>query len=173
MWLWGMSAVVLAFTWVVVRGAPYIPSHRRQVCRAFTELYPLSAKDTLVDLGSGDGVVLREAARFGATVIGYELNPPLVWLSRALSWRQGNVAVRLADMWRTQLPGDTTVVYAFSVSRDTKKLKKHLQIQATRLGRPLHLILYGHTLPEQQPIKQVGAHHLYVFEPLQDVKAQV
>lgn len=173
MWLWVVGAVVLAFSWVVARGAPYIPSHRRQVQRAFSELYPLSADDALVDLGSGDGVVLREASKFGANIIGYELNPLLVWLSRLFCLRHDNITIHLADMWRTALPKETTVVYVFSVSRDTKKLRDHLQKQATRLDKSLHLIVYGHTLPRIQPIRQVGAHHLYIFKPLQDAKAQV
>jgi hypothetical protein len=64
-------------------------------------------------------------------------------------------------------------VYIFSVSRDSNKLVRKMTQEATRLGRPLRLISYGHHLPGLTPVKEVGAHLLYQFEPLQAGKAQV
>ena len=86
--------VVLLFGFVVFRGAPYVPSKRRDIKRAFEELYPLDDSDTLVDIGSGDGVVLRMAAKRGAHAVGYELNPILVLVSRWLSRKYTTVTIR-------------------------------------------------------------------------------
>ena len=170
---WIIAAVALLFGFVVFWGAPYVPSKKSDLKRAFDELYPLQKTDFLIDVGSGDGVVLRAAAERGARAVGYELNPMLVWISRWLSRRQPAVKIVMANFWHVELPEDTTVVYIFSVSRDSEKLIRKMVQEATRLGKPLQLISYGHHLPGRTPIKEVGAHLLYQFEPLQAGKAQV
>ena len=166
-WFWLIALVVILFGFVVFFGAPYVPTFRRDTRRIFRELYPLGAHDVLVDLGSGDGVVLREAARFGARAIGYELNPVLVWFSRWLGRQQKNIEVHAGNMWHVEFPRDTTVVYIFAVERDAKKVEAMLQAEANRLHKPLKLISHGLTLPGKESVKVVGAHFLYNFIPLQ------
>ena len=78
-------------------GAPYVPSKPREVKRAFTKLYKLSAKDVMVDIGSGDGLVLRAARRQGARAVGYEINPVLVLIAKWMSRHDAGVEVRLAN----------------------------------------------------------------------------
>lgn len=172
-WFWVLAGIVLLFGFVVFRGAPYVPSHKKEVQRAFNDLYALNKNDVLVDVGSGDGIILREASGRGARAVGYELNPALVLISKVLSRGNRKVSVRLADFWLTPLPSDTTVVYAFTVMRDIKKMEAKLQNEASRLNRPLYLISYGSNIPDREPAKVVQAHYLYRFEPLQATKAQV
>ena len=168
MWvLWILAVIVLIFGFVVFRGAPYVPSHRRQVERAFDELYPLSDKDVLVDVGSGDGIVLRLASRRGARAVGYELNPILVALSQFLSRHDASVTVRLSVFWLTALPPETTVVYGFVVTRDIEKMARKLQQETDRLRHPLYFVSYGATIKSHPKLKELGAHHLYRFDPLQ------
>lgn len=164
-------ALFVSFGLVVFRGAPYVPSHRREVRRAFGELYPLSEKDTLVDIGSGDGVILREAARCGARAVGYELNPFLVVISRFLSRHDERVQVRLADAWLGAYPAETTVVYIFAVSRDLPKLITKLRAHVTMTGRPLALLCYGAQPEGVTAAKLLGAHGLYLISPLQGQEA--
>ena len=103
MWLWVVAIIVVLVGFVAFTGAPYVPSKRRDVARAFEELYKLTAKDVLVDIGSGDGVVLREAARHGANAVGYEIHPLLVLVAKVLSRGNAHVHVKLANFWRTPL----------------------------------------------------------------------
>ena len=172
-WAWVIAGIVLLFGFVVFRGAPYVPSHKKEVRRALKDLYALDKSDVLVDVGSGDGIILREAARQGARAVGYELNPALVLISKFLSRGDKRISTRLVDFWLTPLPNDTTVVYAFTVTRDIKKMAAKLQTESTRLKRPLYLISYGSNIPTLEPVKAVKAHYLYRFEPLQPEKAQV
>lgn len=168
MWvLWLLAFLIIAFGFVVFRGAPYVPSRKRELARAFEELYPLDDSDVLVDIGSGDGVVLREAVKRGATAIGYELNPILVMISRWLSRQQPRVQVYLADFWLVSLPPETTVVYVFGESRDITKMADKVAREAARLQKPLFLISYGFAVPDMAPLKRVGAYHLYEFAALQ------
>ena len=165
-WLWLLLGIAVVFGFVVFRGAPYVPSRKRELVDAFDKLYPLGSKDTLVDIGSGDGIVLREAARRGARAIGYELNPVLVLISRLASHGNDLIKTQLADFWLVQLPADTTVVYAFGESRDIAKMAKKVEAEAVRLGRNLHFISYGFAVPGTAPVKKVGAYYLYQFAAL-------
>ncbi len=167
MWLLIVGAVVVLVGFVAFTGAPYVPSKRKDIDRAFDELYKLTSDDVLVDIGAGDGVVLRAAARRGARAVGYEIHPVLVVIARFLSRGDKKVQVRLANFWRTHLPGDTTVVYTFGDARDIAKMYKYVAAEAVRLGRPLSFISYAFDIPGAKPTKKVGAHYLYVIKPLQ------
>jgi hypothetical protein len=165
-----IGILLVTFGYVVFFGAPYVPSHRKEVRLAFRELFPLSDQDTVVDIGSGDGVVLREAARLGARAIGFEINPILVGISRLLS-RNTNIRIEMANFWYRSFPKETTLVYIFGVSRDNQRVIQKLQREANRLKRPVHLMTYGPYLTELSPVKKHRGHHLYVFHPLQPKKA--
>ncbi len=160
-----IAVVVLMFGFVVIFGAPYVPSKRREVQRAFESLYPLSSNDLLVDIGSGDGVVLREAAKHGARAVGYEINPLLVLISRIASGRYKGIQVKLADLFRSKFPDETTVVYMFSESRDIKRMFAKIEHEATRLKRPLTVISYGFQYTQYEPKGELGAHFMYIVDP--------
>jgi len=174
-WLIIIVAVVITVGLAAFVGAPYVPSHGLQVRRAFTDLRPLTLDDIVVDLGSGDGVVLRRAIDLGAGhAIGYEINPVLVWLSRILSGRYDRkIIINTANMWRSQPPEGITVVYVFGVGRDMRRLVKLLQRWANTADKTIECVVYGHELSGYTPTRHVGAHHLYIFTPLQSRQAQV
>jgi SAM-dependent methyltransferase len=72
-------------------GAPWLPLRRRDIPDGFS-LVDIKPGSVVIDLGSGDGRLLAEAAARGATVIGYELNPILVWWSRRKLAKYGSRA---------------------------------------------------------------------------------
>ena len=128
---WALLVIILLFCVTALTGAPYVPSHRRDVQRALTQLYSLGPEDCLVDMGSGDGVVLKIARQQGARAFGVELNPLLVLLSR---WRlrgDTKAMVVCGNLYRTNFPAGTTVVYTFGDSRDIAQMAAHVQQQAT------------------------------------------
>jgi hypothetical protein len=170
---WVLAGIVLLFGFVVFRGAPYVPSHRKDVAKAFDKLYKVGKKDVVVDVGSGDGIILRMAAKRGARAVGYELNPALVVISRILSRGDKRISTQLSDFWFAKLPQGTTLVYAFTVERDIKKLSAKLQAEADRLGHSFHVVSYGSEITDPAAIRTLGAHHLYVFRPLHGSEAQV
>lgn len=159
-----IGIVVLLFGFVVLFGAPYVPSQRRYLKHLFDHIR-LGPNDTLVDLGSGDGVVLRVARRYGARVVGYELNPVLVAVSRMLSVGDKAVTTRLANAWRTRFPDETTIVYIFSVGQDEARLLKTMRREAERLGRPLRLICLGNPLKTITAEETFEAYSIYSIAP--------
>ena len=142
-----------------------MPSHRKYVREAFAKLYKLSDKDLVVDLGSGDGVVMRVAREFDAKCVGYELNLLLVFISKVLARGDKGQKVVVGDMWTAKLPEDVTLFYAFSVSRDVNKLMNRVQRYADTSERTVKLMTYGPVLKLKKPSRTQGAHSLYVFAP--------
>jgi hypothetical protein len=170
-WFYIMGGIFALFGFSVFFGAPYVPSRRRDLRRMFDELYQLNPKDVLIDVGSGDGVIVREASRRGVRAIGYEISPPLVLISKLLSRGDKKVTITMTNFWTSRFPEDATVIYAFSVKRDGARLKKKLQSEATRLQKPLSLICYGNPLPKMTAKRTFEAYHLYEFYPLQGREA--
>jgi len=162
--------IVVFFGLVVFIGAPYVPSQKKYAKRVF-DYVGLTSDDTLVDIGSGDGIVLRVAASYGARAVGYEINPLLVLISKLLSLHQPKVHVRLQNSWTATFPKSTTIVYAFSVKRDEKKLRTLMQREANRLGRPLKLLCLGSPFKQLVAADAFEAYYLYIFQPLQLKKA--
>ena len=73
-----------------LKGAPFVASRPGRI-RTMTELACIKEGMRVVDLGSGDGSIVIEAARAGATATGIEMNPFLIPYSR---WRARRAEVR-------------------------------------------------------------------------------
>ena len=162
-----VGVIVLLFGVTAFFGAPYVPSQRRYLRRAFDHFELISSRDLLVDIGAGDGRVLRQASARGARAIGYEINPLLAGLASWLSRRDENVAIIMKNFWTSPLPDATTIVYAFSVKRDEKRLIKKLTQEAVRLQRPLTLLCLGSPLETLEAEAKFEAYTLYRFHPIQ------
>jgi len=164
--LWIIGWVLfLAFFAIVLRGAPFVPTHKGEF-EALFSLYAFKKGEILVDLGSGDGRVLAAAANRGIAAVGYELNPFLVWYSRWRLRRQGVLAqTRMTDFWLAQLPQNTRVVYVFLAKPFMKKLERKLRRETARLGHDVLLVSYGMELTGKQPETRAGALIVYRFKP--------
>lgn len=109
-------------------GAPFLPARRRDVEDAIT-IAKLTPQDVVVDLGSGDGRFLVAAARQGARVIGYELNPFLVWWSRFQLRSYKNAHVYRKNMFEADL-GKVTVIFIFQMGHVMPRLAEKIQKEA-------------------------------------------
>lgn len=164
----GVAAIFLLTALI---GAPYVPTRQREVEEAFSVLRPLSADDVVVDIGSGDGVVVAAVTRRGAKAVGYEINPFLVVISW---WRlrkyRATAEIKLRNFWIEPFPTTTSVVYTFGDSRDIAKMYKKVQREATRHNRPIDLISYGFQVPNVQAKSTHRAYFLYTVTPLHQGK---
>lgn len=59
---------------------PYVPSDKKLIKKLF-RVYPFEKGKIFIDLGSGDGLVVFEAAKNGLIAYGYEINPVLYYFS--------------------------------------------------------------------------------------------
>ncbi len=153
-----LLALVIPFGIGAIIGAPYVPILRRDSERIL-KLAALKPGQTLVDLGSGDGRLLRAAAAQGINCIGYEINPYLVWISRLVCWRYRKlVTIHAADIWRTELPR-ADVIYVFGLERYMERLERKFN---TEITQPTTVISYIFRLPSASPTHQT--HNTYTYE---------
>lgn len=164
--LWVCLPIFMVFGLVVFHGSPYVPSQKKYIRQAFEGIYKITSKDILVDIGSGDGIVLREAAKLGAKAIGYEINPLLVLIARILSFKDKKIEVHLADFWSAKIPDNTTIIYVFSVTRDIKNITKHLQKEINRIGHSVYLLSFAGDFTDLRLVKKNSSYGLYLINKI-------
>ena len=156
--------LVVSVGFVVFFGAPYVPTLKSQV-EDVMNIRPLHKKDVFIDIGSGDGVVLRAAAKAGAWAEGYELSPWLWLVSKYLCRHCDNIVIHFGSFWNRELPADTTVVYTFLNGKFMPRLEKKLQQHVNKYGKPIDFITYGFKVDGRKADKTQGPMLLYVFSP--------
>lgn len=121
----------------------------------------LKEGDVFVDLGSGDGSVLIEAASRGLTCYGYELNP-FVWLVSKVRTRKfgGQVKIYCKNFWNVPLPQNTKGVFVFLLDKYMERLDKKLTAE---LKKGSSLISYTFQIPGKKPRETNGALFLYRY----------
>lgn len=164
--LWVVGGILfLSWLAIVFVGAPYVPTKARDL-KGILKAAGLRKGDLIVDLGSGDGRLLIEAARSGYRAVGFELNPFLVLLT---AWRirpyRKLADVRMADFWRTDLPDDTKAVFVFLAAPFMARLERKLDSSAKEFGHEIILISYGFQFKERKPLRIDGPLVVYSFKP--------
>ena len=161
---WIILGIILIFALTAFTGAPFVPSFNKDLREIFAKLYPLGEKDFLVDLGSGDGKVLKVANSFGARALGVEINPFLYFFSKIRFIGNSKVDVKFGDLFHRKYPDEATVFYAFGDSRDIERIAKIVQKHTNRTKRTCYLISHAFELTSKKPAKKHGAYVLYKFE---------
>lgn len=153
-------SLILLFGFVVLRGAPYVPTLRTQQATAL-ELLRLRKGQTLLELGSGDGRMLAFAASKGIRSIGYELNPLLVIWTKLRYWRYRElIDVRWGDFWLAKWP-PSDGMYVFLLDRYMARLDKKI-IQY--IGKNSYSVAsYTFEIPKKKPVTSRAGVHLYHY----------
>ena len=161
MLIWfALATFALTFGAVLLFGAPYLPTMRRQR-EAALDLLDLKPGQVFYDLGCGDGRLLRAAAKRGLWATGYELNPFLVLVAWLSTRRYGSlVSVRWANFWRADI-SDADGVFAFLITPYMPKLDSYMKVQ--KFDRPVKLASYGFQIPGRKPIKKSNGIFLYIY----------
>lgn len=150
----------MMFGFVLIFGAPYLPTLKKQTDEAL-ELLDLKKGQTLVELGSGDGRVMRRAAQKGLNVIGYELNPLLVIVSYFVCFRyRKQVKIVWGNFWNKKLP-DCDGIFVFLLEKYMNKLDKKI-IQET--SKNVKLVSYAFEVPERKNTKKISGLFLYEYK---------
>jgi len=150
--------LLICFTGIVLVGAPYVPSKKLHI-NAGLDLLNLQKGQTMIELGSGDGRVLREAARRGINCIGYELNPILYLVSLVVCFKyRKTIKIKLKNYWLADLSG-ADGIFVFLAGAYMKKLDKKM----LSLKKPVKLVSVGFAIPGRKPVKTESAVHLYKY----------
>ena len=113
-----------------------------------------------MDLGSGDGRLLVESAKRGARVIGYEINPFMVWYAkRKLSVFGEKAEVYGKNLFDADL-SQADVIFIFQVGNFMAKIGEKLQKECKSGARA---IVFAFELPGKKHEKEQGIAKLYRF----------
>lgn len=150
----------LLFGFVVLFGAPYLPTLRKQTEIAL-DLLEVKKGMTILELGSGDGSVALAAAKRGAIVTGYELNPILVIVGKLRCMRyRDQVRIHWANYWQVKWPV-TDGVFVFLLDKYMMKLDKKIIQQYN--GKKVKLVSFAFEIPGRKPLKKKGGMFLYEY----------
>lgn len=89
------------------------------------DMAKVTPDDTVMDLGSGDGITVITAAKRGAKAVGIEYNPDMVELSRANAEKagvSGKATFRNADLFEMDL-SEPTVITMFLLPQINMRLR--------------------------------------------------
>ena len=156
----GLAVFVGLFGMVLLSGAPYVPSMRKQI-NAGLDLLDLKKGQTMLELGCGDGRVLRAAAKRGWNAVGYEINPLLVLAAKLQTWRyRGQVRVVWANYWRSKWP-EAQGIYVFLLDPYMKKLDKNIVQQYP--DKKIKLVSFAFKIPGKKWEKHQSGVFLYNY----------
>lgn len=146
--------LVLCFAFVLMFGAPYLPTAKKQSSLAI-KILDIKKGETFFELGCGDGRVLLLAEKSGANVIGYELNPILFIIARITTFRKRkSIQVKFGNFWKADL-SKADAVYVFLLDKYMKKLDEKLKSEVasgTRLASYAFKIPGRKVVSAQEPI---------------------
>ncbi|MEO5627912.1 MAG: hypothetical protein ABIQ89_03415 [Candidatus Saccharimonadales bacterium] len=150
---------VLLFGFVVAFGAPYLPTLKKQTNEAL-DLLDLKPGQSLLELGCGDGRVVKAAARRGLVVTGYELNPILVIIAKINTLKYRKTAkIIWGNYWQKQWP-QTDAIFVFLLDKYMEKLDKRIIQQKA----PVKLLSFTFKVPGRKIDAQQGGLFLYKYQ---------
>lgn len=156
-----MAGFFLFLCLAFVTGGPFVPSTKRSV-EAMIRLADIRTGQTVIDVGSGDGRVLFEAAKHGANSVGIEINPYLVYYTRLrafLSPYRGQVRVLWKNLWNADLH-EADVVFVYLIPWKMDVLAKKLREET----KPGTLIVSNTFIfPHWKIVRKDVKHHIYAF----------
>ena len=151
---------------ILFGGAPFVPTRRKWINEAL-KLANINKDDVLVDLGSGNGEVLKLAIMSGAKrAVGYEVNSLLVWWSRfRLHKFSRQIEINNNNFFQVDLPSDTTIIYLFQIDRVLRKIPNFLEQQKSNLKtKKLRVIVFGFEIPSKKPLHEKDGMRIYNFD---------
>ena len=162
--LWNSALIICAiffisFTFVVVFGAPFLPTLKSRVPEAL-DLANLKPGDTLLELGSGDGRLLVEAAKRGVYSVGYELNPLLVMYSKITTFRYRKfIKIIWGNYWIKSWP-KADAIFVFLLQPYMEKLDKSI---TQNYPKGIKLVSFAFKIESKKHSKENNGLYLYVY----------
>lgn len=153
--------LVLAYAAVLPFGAPFLPTRQKESSEAL-DLLDLRPGQVFIDLGCGDGRLLKMAAARNLTAIGYELNPFLAtyaWLSTRRYHRR--VHVKWRSFWSADL-SKADGVFVFLIGHFMDRLDK-LLISSSK-DHQIKLVSHAFEIPGKKPVRRKGVLLLYLYQ---------
>jgi SAM-dependent methyltransferase len=162
-----MTVLAICFSFVLLKGAPYLPTLKPQVKTAM-DIADLEFGQTMLELGCGDGRVLMAAAERGWHVVGYELNPILAFISWTRTRKYGNrVKVIWGDYWKADWP-ESQAIFTFLLVPYMEKLNTKIEQYYGKYGKykgkSTKLVSFAFQIPGIVPDAEKDGVFLYLYK---------
>lgn len=162
------ALLIFFLTLAFITGAPFVRSNKKAV-DAMIRLAKIKKGTKVYDLGSGDATLLLRSAALGATAVGLEINPFLVfwsWIKILLSPYRSTIHVQWQNFWRADLH-DADVVFVYLLPWRMEKLETLLKTQC----KPGALIVSNSFIfPTLKKVDADPQAHVYAFLIPQSLK---
>lgn len=158
--IWAVAILlVVAYSFVLLFGAPYFPSLKPHLAAAFN-LLDLKKGQVVYDLGCGDGRFLKEAARRGYRAVGYELNPFMfayAWLTTR-KYRQ-LVKVRFGNFWKADI-NEADAIFIFLLTKYMPKFDEFIKKSGKK---NIKIASHAFKIPGKRPLAKEYGVFLYKY----------
>lgn len=155
-----IGIVIILFGFVLLFGAPYVPTLRRETDKAL-DMLNLKEGQTLYELGCGDGRVLKRAAERGLNGVGIELNPILVLAARINTWKyRRQIRIKWGNFWKADI-SKADGIFVFLLDKFMARLDKKVEKEA---GKPLSLISFAFKIPDKKPTQVNNGLYMYSYK---------
>ncbi len=144
-----------------LKGAPYVRSPKKYV-KTMIELAEIKPGELIIDLGSGDGTIVIEAARKGARAVGIEINPFLVLWSRYRIKKLGlkeQAQIVKGNFFKYSLV-DADVILFYLLPKIMNRLKEKF---SRELKPGTRIISYAFPIPGWTPRSQKNGVFMYHY----------
>ena len=157
-----LYALSIVLVLPITQGALYVSTSRAKIA-AFINAVPMKADQVLVDLGCGDGRVLREAhKRYGVRTVGYEINPLAYLNARLFSFGLNKIKIRRQNFWKADL-SEADVVFCYLYPDVMKRLAAKL---AAGLKPGAIVVSSNFSLPGFLPSRVLRLEHNLHSDPM-------
>lgn len=153
---------ILFLTLAFITGAPFVRSNKKAV-DAMIRLAKLKPGMKVYDLGSGDGTLLFRAVSLGATAVGLEINPFLVfwtYIKILFSAHRKKIIIRWQNFWHTDLT-EADVIFVYLLPWRMKSLEKLL---LTMCKPGTRIISNSFIFPSLKQLERDNNAHVYSFK---------
>ncbi len=155
LYIFSVLALLIFLVWASVyiislivswfRGAPYVPTADREVSRILNHLHP-DKNDYFLELGCGDGRVLRKAAQiYGVRGKGVDINPIVLSKAKILCSFQKLQGIHFSaeDVKETDF-SDADIIYIFLFPKLVQELRDKL---LNKTKKNVTIVSHGFKIP--------------------------
>lgn len=144
--------LVIPTIYVMVVGAPFVPTQMKQVDRML-KAANLKKGMKVYDLGSGDGRLVHKASKeYGANAVGYEYSPFVwIWSQILRPFFRSKAKLKYGNFWRKDLR-DADVIVCYLLPHSMKRMKKDI---LPNLKKDSLIISHAFSIPDLKPWKKL------------------
>jgi SAM-dependent methyltransferase len=158
-WIGGVLLALLApGFYAAVTSGLFVPSSRQRH-KNMLALAKLTKKDTVYDVGCGDGRLVFAAAKTAKKAIGYELSIPLYLFGRLRQvFSRRPARIRFGDIWKQDYR-DADVIFVYLLP---KAMKQFYKVVWPTLKPGTRVVSNAFQIHEMKPVAEKEKVFLYV-----------